>query len=176
VVKPSVSQGETGGYAVTAVGDSVLLGAADQLAKTLTPVMGGVLVNAEVGRQATVCVDVLRALRDQHVLAPTVIVHCGDNGFVSAHFVDDVMAIVGPKRHVMFVTVKVPRSWEGPNNDRIMSGAKQYRNARVFDWHWFGVRIDQQANFYKDQFHLTPVGRKYYADTVLSTLQTWRWA
>ena len=96
-------------------------------------------MNAEVGRQGQLCLEVLRALRDAKQLGPIVIVHCGDNGFIAENFVQQVVEITGPTRHVVMMTVKVPRQWEGPNNVRIIEGAKAFANVKVLDWHFHAI-------------------------------------
>jgi hypothetical protein len=165
------------GWKVSAVGDSVLLGAATKLEYTLTgPAHGGVLVNAAVSRHAGTCLQVLQLFAAQHVLAPLVIVHCGNNGALGPGFVDQVMQIAGPQRHVMFVSLKVPRSWEGPDNAQIAADVAKYPNARILDWHTIGDGLNpQNAYFYPDGYHLRPVGRTFYANTVLKALRIWKW-
>src|SRR5262249_34339031 len=78
----SVPKGiRTGGWRVTAVGDSVMLGASDALINELEgPAGGPVLVNAAKNRQARDCVGILQTLEQQGSLAPLVLVHCGTNG------------------------------------------------------------------------------------------------
>jgi peptidoglycan/LPS O-acetylase OafA/YrhL len=165
------------GWKVSAVGDSVMLGAATKLEYTLTgPTGGGVLVNAAVSRHAGTCLQVLQLFASQHVLAPLVIVHCGNNGALGVDFVDQVMRIAGPQRHVMFVSLKVPRSWEATDNAQLAQGVSRYPNARILDWHNLGDLLNpQNAYFYNDGYHLRPPGRTFYANAVLKALQLWHW-
>ncbi len=169
--------GRTGGWHASAVGDSVMLGASRALVADLQcPVGGPVYVNADVGRQGAVCVQILQKLESAGSLAPLVLVHCGNNGTLSSQFVDQVMQVAGPKRHVVFFTVKVPRGWEGPNNAVITSGAARYPNARVLDWNWFGYRQPASYFYPPENYHLTPAGRAFYAQLVVNTLHTtWHW-
>jgi peptidoglycan/LPS O-acetylase OafA/YrhL len=165
------------GWKVSAVGDSVMLGAATKLEYTLTgPMGGGVLVNAAVSRHAGTCLQVLQLFAAQRVLAPLVIVHCGNNGALGDDFVDQVMRIAGPRRHVMFVSLKVPRSWEASDNAQLAEGVSHYKNARILDWHNLGDLLNpQNAYFYRDGYHLRPPGRTFYANAVLRALQLWHW-
>ena len=177
------------GYIVTAVGDSVMLGAnlappnkPGLLQRSLGHIVGpGVWVNAVEGRQASVCAQYLQLLEQDHQLGPVVIVHCGNNGTISNHFVSDVMQIAGPKRHVMFMTDKVERGWEIPNNQLIESQTKQYKNAKVLDWYFFGTHANQNAIFDSEdngglKLHLTqPYGAKFYTNLVINTLRKWGW-
>jgi peptidoglycan/LPS O-acetylase OafA/YrhL len=177
------------GYIVTAVGDSVMLGAnlaaankPGLLERSLGHIVGpGVWVNAVEGRQASLCSDYLQLLEKDHQLGPIVIVHCGNNGTISNHFVSDVMHIAGPKRHVMFMTDKVERGWEIPNNQLIESQAKNYKNAKVLDWYFFGTHANQNAIFDSEdngglKLHLTqPYGAKFYTNLIINTLRQWGW-
>jgi hypothetical protein len=167
----------SGGWKVSAVGDSVLLGAASAVETTLTgPLGGGVLVNAAVSRHAGTCIQVLQAFAALKVLAPLVIVHCGNNGALGPGFVDQVMQIAGPNRNVVFASLKVPRSWEYPDNLAVKSDVVKYRNARMYDWHSLGTLLTpQNVYFYKDGYHLTPAGRDYYARNLLDALKSWHW-
>ena len=177
------------GYIVTAIGDSVMLGAnlappgkPGLLQRSLGHIVGpGVWVNVVEGRQASLCADYLQLLQKDHQLGPIVIVHCGNNGTISNHFVSDVMHIAGPKRHVMFMTDKVERWWEIPNNQLIESQAKQYKNAKVLDWYFFGTHANQNAIFDSEdngglKLHLTqPYGATFYTNLVINTLRKWGW-
>jgi hypothetical protein len=119
---------------------------------------------------------VLQFFATRHVLAPLVIVHCGNNGALGDDFVDQVMRIAGPRRRVMFVSLKVPRSWKATDNAQIAQGVSRYPNAAILDWHDLGDRLNpQDAYFYPDGYHLRPVGRTYYANEVLVALTAWHW-
>jgi len=166
-----------GGWKVSGVGDSVLLGAATDVEQTLTgPAGGGVLINAAVSRHAGTCLQVLQALAARSVLAPLVIVHCGNNGALGPGFVDQVMQIAGPHRNVMFINLKVPRLWQDTDNAELARDVARYTNARIFNWNDIGSLLSPQSTyFYTDGYHLKPVGREYYALHVLEALQIWHW-
>jgi hypothetical protein len=155
----------------------VLLGASTAVENTLVgPAGGGVLVNAAVSRHAGTCIQVLQAFARKSVLAPLVIVHCGNNGALGEGFVDQVMQIAGPLRRVMFVTLKVPRSWQDTDNAELARDVARYKNARIFDWHNIGTLLKpQHAYFYNDDYHLTPLGRTYYATQLYKALRIWHW-
>jgi peptidoglycan/LPS O-acetylase OafA/YrhL len=168
---------KSGGWKVSGVGDSVLLGASTDVEHTLTgPAGGGVLINAAVSRHAGTCIQVLQAFAAASVLAPLVLVHCGNNGALGVGFVDQVMQIAGPHRNVVFVNLKVPRSWQDPDNVELKADVAKYKNARIFDWHSLGTLLNpQNVYFYKDGYHLTPAGRTYYATQLLHALQVLHW-
>ena len=116
---------------VTAIGDSVMLGAAQQLA-AVTP---GIYVDAAVGRQVSTAIALLRQLQANGQLGGILLIDMGNNGtFTDAQF-DEIMAVAGPARRVVFVNLKEPRSWEVTNNAVITRGVARYANSVLVDWH-----------------------------------------
>jgi hypothetical protein len=143
---------------VTAVGDSVMLAAADYLREA------GMYVDAEVGRQVPAAIDILRnlALRDE--LGEVVLVHIGHNGeFTSAQF-EEIVSLVGPERHIVFLSVRVPSEYEATNNAVIREGAAKYANVAVVDWR---TMTEERSDLvWEDGLHLNPDGALFYALTL----------
>jgi hypothetical protein len=69
---------------------------------------------------------------------------------------------------VVFVNLKVPRSWETPNNNAIANGVAKYPNAVMVDWH--DASSDHPEYFAKDGYHLTVAGAKVYTNLIGDTL------
>jgi peptidoglycan/LPS O-acetylase OafA/YrhL len=149
----------------TAIGDSVMVGAAPALRDEL----GEIDIEASIGLQATAAVDVLRERRDAGQLGKTVIIHIGDNGYFSASTLDTMMDIVGSTRRVIFVNLKVPRPWESANNKVIADGVKKYPNALLVDWR--AASVDHPEFFWDDGIHLRPDGAQVYADLISTTIR-----
>lgn len=144
------------GLRVFALGDSVMLGAASALQNTI----GNLEVDAAVSRQVSQGIGILNWRADNGLLGDVVIIHLGNNGYFGQGQMEQIMSILSAVDRVVFVTVRVPREWEGPNNGVIQSAAA-YPNAVVVDWHALGV-----ANpnfFWDDEFHLRPHGANFYA-------------
>lgn len=151
---------------ITAVGDSVMVGAAKALHAALDP---NITIDAKVGRQAGAAIAVLQAHSDNGTLGDVVVVHIGDNGTFSAEHFDRMMAIIGPERRAIFLTVKVPRRWETGNNKVINDGATRYPNVRLIDWHTIGG--NEPRYFRDDGIHLHPPGAQAYAALVAEAAQ-----
>jgi hypothetical protein len=136
------------------IGDSVMLGGADQLRAR------GIRVNATVSRQFSALPGLIRSLRRHGDLPRKVIVHLGNNGYINA---DDCRAAVraARHRHVYLVTLKVPRGWRKTNNRRLHRCAKGSPRASIIDW--FGHSVNHSAWFADDHFHLTSLGARRYA-------------
>jgi hypothetical protein len=145
---------------IFAVGDSVMLGAAN----ALTDKVPNVEVDAAVSRQVSEGIDVLEARRQAGTLGDVVIIHLGTNGsFTSGQF-DEIMSVLHGVPRVVFVNLKVPRDWEGADNQTIADGVTRYPNAILVDWHTFG---DAHPDFfYDDGIHLQPDGASFYAQLI----------
>jgi lysophospholipase L1-like esterase len=78
------------------------------------------------------------------------------------------MQTVSGVERVVFVNVKVPRTWEEPNNEVIAEGVNRYPNAVLVDW--YSASADRPELFYSDGYHLRPEGQQIYADLVSSYL------
>jgi peptidoglycan/LPS O-acetylase OafA/YrhL len=149
----------------TAIGDSVMVGAAPALRDAL----GEVDIEASIGLQAPAALDVLRARRDAGQLGNVVIIHIGDNGVFPASTLDGMMDVVGSSRTVIFVNLKVPRPWETNNNKVIADGVKKYPNAQLVDWR--AASINHPEYFWDDGIHLRPEGAQFYAQLISEVIQ-----
>ncbi len=150
---PSASAGiQAGRYAV---GDSVMLGARDELRA------GGFVVDAVESRQYYQAAAVVRRKAANGHLPLNVIVHVGTNGLLEGVDCDRVVRAAGARRRVFLVTLKVPRPHREPNNARLRACARRHVNASVIDW--YGHSRRHAAWFYSDGFHLTPAGQRAYA-------------
>jgi hypothetical protein len=138
-----------------AIGDSVMLGARDQL------VADGFRVNAEKSRQFHDGPRLVRQLAAGGHLPRDVIVHLGTNGLIDPADCDALVRAVGPDRWVFLVTLKVPRPYRDPNNARLHACAHRHNHVTVIDW--YADSRYHAAWFYPDGYHLTPVGRVAYA-------------
>ncbi|WP_208029275.1 acyltransferase family protein [Rhabdothermincola sediminis] len=148
---------------VTAMGDSVMLGAASTL-QALGP---GVQVDAAVGRQVQVGLEMLAWYRDAGLLGQTVVVHLGNNGTFTAAQFDRLVELLAGHR-IIVLTVKVPRGWEAPNNQVIFEGVQRHPSVEMIDWKSIGEAHPEF--FYDDGMHLRPEGARFYADTIAYVL------
>jgi peptidoglycan/LPS O-acetylase OafA/YrhL len=146
---------------VSAVGDSVLLGAAERLERDID---GLTVMDAEVGLQAPAAIDILRWRRTSGQLGEVVIVHIGNNGIFTAEQFDEMMRVLTGVRRVVFVNVNVPRAWAQPNNEVLAEGVRRYPNAVLVDW--YSASVDNPEYFVKDGVHLQIRGQRVYADLI----------
>jgi peptidoglycan/LPS O-acetylase OafA/YrhL len=146
---------------VSAVGDSVMLGAADQLHRDIDNLA---VMDAEVGLQASAAIDTLRWRRDSGQLGEVVIVHIGNNGIFTARQFDEMMQVLAGVRRVVFVNVDVPRAWAQPNNEVLAEGVRRYPNAVLVDW--YSASLAHPEFFVSDGVHLTIEGQRVYAGLI----------
>ena len=149
---------------VYALGDSVMLGAADALRD-----VGVDTVDATVSRQFYSAPDIISGISGYD----TLILHLGTNGPPTAGQFDDAMkaaAGAGFSR-VIVLTIQLPDlsryAYEAPTNQLIRDGSAQW-GAALLDWN---AASDANPNWlYSDGFHLTPAGRLGYAEMVADLL------
>jgi hypothetical protein len=137
------------------VGDSIMLSASSELADY------GFDTNAEVGRQFSVGVGVVKRLATHGKLPRNLVVHLGTNGPVDP---TDCAALVAyaPKRQVYLVNVRVPRDWEADVNETLRACASGRDRVHYLDW-WkkSGRHVDEWLA--KDGYHETVEGQAAYA-------------
>jgi hypothetical protein len=139
-----------------AIGDSVMLGAAGDLAAF------GITVDAKVSRQMVDTIEPLRWLRAAGVLGDVVVVHLGTNGPIGdetmVRFFDELVGV--PK--VVVLTVRAPRGWTAGNNAHLATLPGRYSNIVLVDWAATSNACHGDC-FASDDIHLKAAGSRYYA-------------
>lgn len=133
--------------ALTAIGDSVMLGVASQLVAKVD----GSKVDAEVSRQASGVLERVQKLSKKGLLAPTVVIHTGTNGVVTEDQLRQMLDILADRQRVVVVNTNVPRSWMEPNNELIAKVVPDYPNAVIADW--YAVSEGNPEYFVSDGTH-----------------------
>jgi hypothetical protein len=134
--------------------------------------------------ESTVEAEVSRPYRDaDRVLAsyltgnPTpgvLIVHLGTNGPPPASDFDDLMAVAKNVPRVLFVTVKLDKSWESASNAAIIQNAGRFEKAELVDWHafadphpsWFAADVNCGCHLWNSTV------RNAYAGLLLSAVMS----
>ena len=145
---------------VTLVGDSVMVGAAP----TLFAAFGDrATIDAKVARQAGAIPPVLEQLGREGRLGPTVVVQVGINGTVTDDDLRDIADAVAGRR-LLVVNARVPRPWEGSNNETVAAIVPTLPNAEAVDW--YDASNGRRDWFLDDGIHLTTAGRDAYAELI----------
>ncbi len=147
-----------------AIGDSVMLGARSALQD-----LGVQKVDAQVSRRADTAAGLLRERGTG--LQRRVVIHLGTNGTFDQQDCRSIVKAVGPARRVYLVNIKVPRSWEGPNNAAIARCASSHADrVALVDWHRAASRHPEWL--YADGIHLRPVGARGYARLIADAIRS----
>jgi hypothetical protein len=149
----------TTGFPLVALGDSVMLGAAEELQAR------GFQVDALVSRQMKDFVPVMAGMRDTGVFGSVVVIHLGTNGGFSQETLDAMLATVADVPVVILMTGKADRGWIAGNNDKLRAVPATYPNVTVIDWEALAPLCAGRC-LYDDGIHLTQSGQNYYTDLI----------
>jgi peptidoglycan/LPS O-acetylase OafA/YrhL/lysophospholipase L1-like esterase len=155
---------EEGRRAVFALGDSVMLGAANVLSHSI----GDIAVDAQVGRQWAAGTALLQERKRKDLLGDTVIVHLGNNGPISERQLREMLEILKDTPQVVLINLKVPRPYEAASNALLAEASSLYPNVTVVDWR--GPSLMARKAFGHDGLHLTNEGARLYAQLIVQTL------
>ena len=149
---------------IFAVGDSVMVGATTELLKRL-PCMS---LDAQVGRQLANGIQILDERKRSGLLGDTVIIHLGNNGPIDDNQIDSLLTLLHDRKNVYFITLKLPRNYEGANNQILIQAALKNSNVHIINWRSKSLKADNV--FGKDGIHLTGNGAKMYAELVVGAV------
>jgi hypothetical protein len=163
--------------AVTAIGDSVMLGAANQLIAAIDPLFATATVphvttvDAAESRQFSAGVDDIEQRKNTGTLGQIVIVQLGTNGTVDPGQFDRMMSLPSARQKVVIINAQVPRPWEDQVTSTLAAGVAKYKkNTVLVDWHGYGGAHPEF--FYDDGIHLRPEGAAAYSQFVAQALST----
>ena len=154
----SIPQGLPG-YPLVAIGDSVMLGAAEELGAL------GFIVDAQVSRQMKTYLPDMQAIKDNGLLGSVVVVHLGTNGSFSDDTLAQMMAILADVPVVVVLTSKADREWVAGNNEKVRGLPATHPNVTVLDWEVLGPQCAGDC-FYDDGIHLNQQGQNYYTSLI----------
>ena len=153
------------GRDVTAIGDSVMLAAAQQL----RAVLPGTYIDAQVSRQMSQGIAVLRELARRGKLRPIVVVGLGTNGVITMPQVRTLQAVAGPRRTLVLVNTFVPRPWQSEVNTVLAAAARRYGDVTIADWNTT-IR-NRTGLLWGDGVHPRPPGAVVYARMVTAAVR-----
>jgi peptidoglycan/LPS O-acetylase OafA/YrhL len=151
---------------ITAIGDSVMLGAAPALQARFGSTG---YIDAKVNRQFSAGIDVARTLEQQGKLGQVMVVDLGNNGPIRQADMDNMMKLVPQGVEVMLVTVRVDAPWQGAVNQALMDTKAHYPAVKVADW--FAYSQNHPEWFWSDGTHLRPEGANAYAELIAGSLR-----
>jgi len=148
---------------VLAIGDSVMLGAARELASR------GATVDAMKSRSVRQALEIVNYLKSVRRLGSIVVIHLGTNSTTSTETLDEIMATLSDTPLVLFLTVHVPSEPRQSINNRLINALPQrYANVKVLDW--YAIAQQYPEYLYGDDTHLRPAGARFYADIIMQAV------
>jgi peptidoglycan/LPS O-acetylase OafA/YrhL len=134
--QPNLNLPPPGSVPVTAIGDSVMVAAADALHQRLG---SSGYIDAKQNRYFSQAAPIIHDLRAKGALGRVVMIHLGNNGPVSNSDVDSVMNELNGVPNVLLVTVRVDRSWQDEVNQTLRNAATRYSNVQIVDWYSYSA-------------------------------------
>ncbi|HAM15518.1 MAG TPA: hypothetical protein DCP91_06630, partial [Eggerthellaceae bacterium] len=153
-----------GVYDVVLIGDSVSLGANEQLNEKFPHG----LIDTEGSRQFAAGIEAYQGYLDRGIVGDTVIFSLGTNGYAEPDELQQIVDMSGPDRTVWFVNTRVPDERCEPNNQAIQACVDANGNTNLIDW--FGASTGHDEWLSEDGIHLTWDGRDAYANLVVDTI------
>jgi len=148
---------------IIAIGDSVMLGAANVLTER------GITVDALKSRPFRQALEIGNYLKSVNRLGEIVIIHLGTNNYVDQKTLDEIMVPLSDVDTVVFVTNHVPsKKWQDPNNALLRAMPDQYGNVKILDW--YTIAVAHPEYLYGDKIHLNPEGQAVYADLIMQAI------
>ena len=149
-----------------AIGDSVMLGAAQLLKETFP----NAYVDAAVNRSYYPLLQIVSERYEEKILGDPVVIGIGTNGPLSVKVCHQVLDLC-KERHVFWITTT--NNTQFYNTDTILSFAQDYDNVTIIDWDIYSK--DHPEYFYRDGIHLPPAGRQAYVTLIKDTITETLW-
>lgn len=148
---------------ILAIGDSVMLGAANILTER------GITVDALKSRPFRQALEIANYVKSIGRLGEFVIIHLGTNNYVDQETLDEIMVPLRDVDLVLMITAHVPgKPWQDPNNELVRAMPNAYGNVKVLDW--YQIAEAHPEFLYGDKIHLNNEGQKVYADLIMQAI------
>jgi peptidoglycan/LPS O-acetylase OafA/YrhL len=146
---------------IVMLGDSVMIGAEDKLAKRLGP---GFSMDAKVGRQADEFLKIIRKIKRGGHHPAAMVIQWGNNGPLYGEDMEALRTATTNVGQLFLISDHAPVSWQDESNEAIAEAAE--------DWHhtteipWAEAAEEGGESLFWDGIHLTPKGAALYARLV----------
>jgi peptidoglycan/LPS O-acetylase OafA/YrhL len=165
---PAPAPARVSGSQVFAIGDSVMLASAVQLAAALP----GISIDAQVSRQVSAGLPIVQRLAAAGTLRPVVVFALGTNGAFTAQQMRQLIRAVGPHRDLVLVNTYEARPWEAGVNRVIAGAARHYPHVVMANWL---ATIEHRTRLlWPDEVHPQPSGARLYARIVAAAVRAAR--
>jgi peptidoglycan/LPS O-acetylase OafA/YrhL len=153
------------GPEISAIGDSVMLASAPELAAAFP----GIAIDATVSRHMSSALDLVAQQLAAGTLRPVVVLGLGTNGGFDPATLAAIVDAIGPDRQLVLVSAQAPRDWIPDNNQAMRDFALRMRVVELADWYTaIQPRLDVLAS---DDVHPGPTGAAIYTQAVRDALE-----
>ncbi|HWD72728.1 MAG TPA: acyltransferase family protein [Actinomycetota bacterium] len=149
---------------MTAIGDSVMLGALPDLQQAFP----GAMVDAVEGRQAAEVFALVDSLLANGRLGRIVVLQTGTNGTIDPAVLDTVLGKLAGRK-VVILNVHVPRPWQNPDNTLLAQAVRSNGKVSLVDWNAAASAHPQWL--WDDGVHLRTAGAQQYTDLIAAALR-----
>jgi peptidoglycan/LPS O-acetylase OafA/YrhL/lysophospholipase L1-like esterase len=161
----NVKNGNGSSEIITAIGDSVMLGAAPSIKEILPKCM----IDAKESRQVTKAKEIVDNLSNEGNLGNTVIIALGTNGPFSESKGQELIDQIGKDKAIYWVTVYGKKlQWQEKTNSTIRDLAENNENVFIVDWE--NAAELHPEWLYNDGIHLNAEGQAAYANIIIKSL------
>lgn len=144
---------------VTFIGDSVMLGAMNNLHETFP----NSYFDSKESRSTYVGYQIISELKENNKLGDPVVIHLGTNGDCKNGCKEKIMDLLTDRTVFWINTTNMPSV-----NESLNELSTKYSNLHIIDW--YTLSQGQKDWFYSDGIHLPPKGRKEYTNIVYNAI------
>jgi peptidoglycan/LPS O-acetylase OafA/YrhL len=145
---------------IIALGDSVMVGAAERLSARLGP---GLSLNAKEGRQASEFVEIVEKLKREGHTPDAMVIQMGNNGPLYGEYMAAIQKATADVGEVFLINDHAPVSWIDESNHALEEAAEDWPHTTLVDW--ADVAAAHEDELY-DGIHLKPAAAGLYARLV----------
>jgi lysophospholipase L1-like esterase len=150
---------------VVAIGDSIMVGAEDHL----TDLIDGIEIDAEVGRPFRDGIAAVERRLSAGTAPDVLVVGLGTNAGTSTEAIDELVAAADRAGRIVFVNVRVPRTWEATTNTALADAASRYDKVEIVDW--YRASSERGDLFRTDGYHPNEVGSELWANLIVAGIK-----
>jgi peptidoglycan/LPS O-acetylase OafA/YrhL/lysophospholipase L1-like esterase len=149
---------------IIALGDSVMIGARDNLAARLGPRFS---MSAKVGRQANEFVEIVQRLRREGHHPDAMIIQMGDNGPLYGEDMETIQKATSEVGELYLINDHAPVSWIEESNHALAEAARDWPHTTLIDWK---SAAEAHQDLLWDGIHLKPAAARLYAQLVVAAV------
>ncbi len=150
---------------IVMLGDSVMIGAEDNLAARLGP---GFSMDAKVGRQADEFIAIVEAIKRQGHHPAAMVIQWGNNGPLYSEDMEALRKATTNVGQLFLISDHAPVSWQDESNEAIAEASKLWHHTTEIPW--AKTAEEGGESLFWDGIHLTPKGAGAYARLVSQVL------